>query len=231
MILSIETSTKVCSVALHNEGKLIGVSTLQIQNSHSSVLFPMIENLLINAQIDKSELLAIAIAKGPGSYTGLRIGAVAAKGLCYALGLPLISINTLKALSQSFIEKNTYLKDVLLVPLLDARRKEVFTAIFDECQNEVKSTHAKVLEEGDFFDLAEEKNIYIFGNASEKTEEIIGVHPKINFIHGMITTSESMGKLAFEKYKEKKFEDVAYFEPFYLKEFLFKKSKKNPLLT
>lgn len=216
LILSLETATSVCSVAIHEKGILKGSNTFYLEKSHSSLLVPMIDSLIERCGYEKKGLDAIAVSEGPGSYTGLRIGVSTAKGYCYALEIPLIAVNTLYGLSSQvakFINKGK-----MLCPMIDARRMEVYTCLFDHHLEVVKSTHPLVVEEDSFEDQLDKGEILFFGNGADKCKSIIK-HPNAIFIDDLEPSADHIGYLAYQKFIKSAFEDVAYFEPFYLKEF------------
>jgi len=215
-ILHIETSTKNCSVALSCDGKLINSIEKSSENySHGEQLHPFIKKLIDDSQINLTKLSAISVSKGPGSYTGLRIGVSAAKGLCYSLNIPLISLNSLSILAQNI----SVSKEILLVPMIDARRMEVYTQILDYQYKVLKNTWAEVLNEDSFKKHLSTHNILAFGVGSEKTKNLI-VSPNFKVLKELHEPSaKSMVKLTYEKWKKQQFEDIAYFEPYYLKEF------------
>jgi tRNA threonylcarbamoyladenosine biosynthesis protein TsaB len=220
-ILNIETSTTNCSVALSKNGKVIGLKEdNSLEYSHAERLHIYIDEVLKTAQISKNQLNAIAISKGPGSYTGLRIGVSAAKGLCFALNIPLISVPTLEALAHQIENpKGT------IVAMLDARRMEVYSAIYDVKHNLVRSTAAEVLNPESYQELLELSSVYFIGNGVQKTKSII-THKNAQFVDNKLPSAKQMCALSFERFKTKDFEDVAYFEPFYLKDFIAIPSKK-----
>lgn len=219
-ILNIETSTKNCSVALSKNGKVIALKELNDGNySHAEKLHIFIEAVLKETNITMQQLNAIAISKGPGSFTGLRIGVSTAKGLCFALDIPLISVNTLQSLAlQVKIDKG------LVIPMLDARRMEVYSAIFDADTNLVRAIEAQVLDKTSFQNYLESQPIYFIGDGVPKTKDLIS-HPNAFFIDDKLPSANEMGMLAFEKFKQRDFENTAYFEPFYLKDFVAHKKK------
>ena len=222
-ILHIETSTKNCSVALSLNGKLINLIEKTSENySHGEQLHPFIKKMIDDSQINLEKLAAICVSKGPGSYTGLRIGVSAAKGLCYSLNLPLISLNSLSILAQDIeVPKGTF-----LAPMIDARRMEVYTQILDNKHEVIKETWAEVLTEDSFKDYLQNNNILAFGFGSQKTKNLIK-SPKFKTLDKPLEPSaKNMVKLSHEKFKNQDFEDVAYFEPYYLKEFYTTKSLK-----
>ncbi|WP_111706841.1 tRNA (adenosine(37)-N6)-threonylcarbamoyltransferase complex dimerization subunit type 1 TsaB [Lutibacter citreus] len=219
-ILNIETATKNCSVSVAENGKTIALKELNDGGySHAEKLHEFIKQTVEDAHISITDLKAVAVSKGPGSYTGLRIGVSAAKGLCFALNIPLISIDTLKSLGQAIAFPNNY-----IIPLLDARRMEVYSAVFknNECVRDVK---AEIIDENSFLEFLQESDVYFLGDGAEKCKEII-THKNAHFIDDKFPSSNEMSVLSYNKYKKSDTEDVAYFEPFYLKDFLVTKSKK-----
>ena len=219
-ILSIETSTTNCSVSLSFEGETLVLKEDYDNNySHAERLHVYIDQVLKQADIISSQLDAIAVSKGPGSYTGLRIGVSAAKGLCFALGKPLIAISTLEALSHQ-----VKTKEGIIIPMLDARRLEVYSAIFDNGYNRLRETQAQVLNEDSFKSYLEDSKVTFIGNGVSKTKGLIN-HKNAIFIEDKLPSANEMSQLAYSKYKKNDIEDVAYFEPYYLKDFLFHKSK------
>lgn len=193
--------------------------------SHSSKLTTMIEAVLLKYS---EPLSAIAISGGPGSYTGLRIGASTAKGLCYGLDIPLISINTLQLMAEGFRTENKVGNNELILALMDARRMEVYAAAFDNRLNFILQTEAIILEENSFVELSSvNQKIHIIGNGAHKSEAILKSGILRFYLEGNNPDALYMGRLAYDKYQNNDFEDVAYYEPFYLKEFFFAQ-KKNP---
>ncbi|WP_346880721.1 tRNA (adenosine(37)-N6)-threonylcarbamoyltransferase complex dimerization subunit type 1 TsaB [uncultured Algibacter sp.] len=221
-ILNIETATTNCSVSVSKNGKTIAIKEDNDKNySHAERLHVYIDEVLKEAQIQSQDLNAIAVSKGPGSYTGLRIGVSAAKGLCFALDKPLISIPTLDALAhQVNIDKG------IIVSMLDARRMEVYSAIYDINHNPIRNTEAQILDERSFADYLEHQNVYFIGNGVEKTKTLIN-HPNAVFIDHKLPSAHDMSFLAYTKYKINDTEDVAYFEPYYLKDFVALKPKSK----
>jgi tRNA threonylcarbamoyladenosine biosynthesis protein TsaB len=222
-ILHIDTTTKKCSVALAQDGDLmIQKELLSEEFSHSEQLHPFIEEVLKESGLKSSSLSAIAISKGPGSYTGLRIGVSAAKGLCFALDLPLIALNTLEIMVQPY-EVSPY---SFIIPMLDARRMEVYTAIFDETKKWIQETTAEVLTENTFTSIVNEQSCLIIGDGAIKFKTL---YPKINASYSSeihYPVAKDMITLAWKKFNAKEFEDLAYFEPFYLKDFQTTPPKK-----
>ncbi|MBL4655502.1 MAG: tRNA (adenosine(37)-N6)-threonylcarbamoyltransferase complex dimerization subunit type 1 TsaB [Bacteroidia bacterium] len=225
LLLHIETATKVCSIALSNENEIIGIKETNEQKSCSNVITVFINDLLIENEINPKELDAIVVSQGPGSYTGLRIGVSTAKGLCYSLDKPLIAINTLESMANGII-KETEITKFLLCPMIDARRMEVFTALFDNQLKQIESTSAKVLDKCSYLDQLKNNSIIFFGDGCAKFQNLISDNNNAKFIEGYELSASSMVELALEKFKKSKFEDVAYFEPFYLKEFKGVKPKQ-----
>lgn len=224
LILNIETSTTLCSVALAEAGEVVSVKEINEGYTHAENLHVFIEEVLEKTGKSVKDLNAIAVGSGPGSYTGLRIGVSAAKGLAYALQIPLISVNTLQIMAAVAIQKVK--SDVLFCPMLDARRMEVYTALFDKDLNTIKETTAKILPEDlSFFTTG--KAIAFFGDGMLKCKEILSQIPQSSFIDDVVPLSGALAQLSFQKYGKKQFEDVAYFEPFYLKDFLINKPKGN----
>ena len=222
-ILSIETATKVCSVALHQEGVLIASQHLHIDKSHSGLLSVLIGNSLQYAGIEMTDLSAVAVSAGPGSYTGLRIGTSTAKGLCYALELPLISVDTLEAMAYDVAPFAP--ADALLCPMIDARRMEVYCLLANKRLEIVAPQIPKVVDEHSFSHELEAQTIYFFGDGAAKCKAVLGQHPHAHFIDSVVPSAVPVGAIAFELFKQQKFEDLAYFEPVYLKEFQGTKPK------
>lgn len=225
-ILLLETSTTACSVGLSVNGKVIAIKELNEGYTHAENLTPFIQSVLGESQTTISAIDAIAISKGPGSYTGLRIGVSTAKGLCYSLNKPLIALETLKALA---LQTKTLLPKIdensLFCPMLDARRMEVYCAVYNNQLDAVETTTAKIIDEKSFISLLNKHEIYFFGDGAEKCKTII-THPNAKFILNIFPSATYMAEMAENKYKLNTFEDVAYFEPFYLKDFIAGPSKK-----
>lgn len=191
------------------------------QYSHAERLHKYIDAVLQQANIAASDLSAVAVSKGPGSYTGLRIGVSAAKGLCYALNAPLISVNTLQALALEVEQQEV---NSCIVPMLDARRMEVYASVFDANYNEVRATKAEILNENSFLEQLNAGKVYFVGNSNKKAKTLI-THPNAVFLAHQLPTAKTMCRLSYDKFKSKNFEDVAYFEPYYLKDFMVMKPK------
>lgn len=220
VILNIETATTNCSVSISKDGKIVALKEDNDKSySHAERLHVYIETILKEAQIKSYELDAISVSKGPGSYTGLRIGVSTAKGLCFALDTPLISIPTLRALAHQ-----VNIDEGVIVAMLDARRMEVYSAIYDANYEAIRETQAQILDETSFMDYLEKGKVYFVGNGVEKTKTIIQ-HPNAFFVEGKLPSSNEMGLLADAKFEKSDLEDVAYFEPYYLKDFVALKPK------
>ncbi|HLG33371.1 MAG TPA: tRNA (adenosine(37)-N6)-threonylcarbamoyltransferase complex dimerization subunit type 1 TsaB [Bacteroidia bacterium] len=228
LILNIETATEVCSVALASEGKLISIRESHSGFAHSENITVFIDEVIKEAGTSLNALDAISVSKGPGSYTGLRIGVSTAKGLCFALDKPLIAVPTLQALTLGLINKFSIFNfqfSIIFCPILDARRMEVYCAVYDSELNEVEATSAKIIEESSFRNLLDSNTIYFFGSGAAKCKSIIN-HPNTIFIEDVFASASSMISLSEKLFNEKKFEDAAYFEPFYLKDFVAGASAK-----
>lgn len=225
LILSIETSEINCSVALSNNGELIETLEATNDKSHASMLTVLIEKLLMNNDIDITKLKAIAVSRGPGSYTGLRIGVSVAKGICYALNIPLIAVNTLQSLCFGLIQSGYIRKlkiekqNLLLCPMIDARRQEVYRAFFNIDANPISNIEAEIIRENSFNNELLSKSIIFFGSGAEKCKYLIQ-NSNAYFISGILPNAKFMVNLAYDAYINKKYEECAYFEPFYLKDFI-----------
>lgn len=220
LILNLETATTNCSVSLAREGRVIA---LQEDNSpgysHAEKLHIFIEMVLQQAALELADLDAIAVSKGPGSYTGLRIGVSAAKGLCYSLDLPLLSVPTLDSLGAQIATDNGY-----VVPLLDARRMEVYSKILGPAGVEVRETRAEIIESGSFEELRNASEVHLIGSGAAKCQEILDAS-NFKYHTQASPSSREMSGISWEKFKAREFEDVAYFEPYYLKDFIAHKKK------
>lgn len=213
-ILHLETATKVCSVGLSKNGKLIGLKEIEEDGySHGENLNCFIEDVTRETEVSLSQLSAISLASGPGSYTGLRIGAATAKGLCYALEIPLIAIDALQTLAE--IAREVY-PDKILCPLIDARRMEVYNSFYDENNHLIKEISADIIDENSYTQF--EPFVY-FGDGAEKLAQVWNDK---NCVADLSIKSSAKGqvRLAYEKFQSQEFEDVAYWEPFYLKDFI-----------
>ncbi len=218
-ILNLETATTNCSVSISLDGELVSIKEENTANySHAEQLHIFIEEAL--AATSFSDIDAIAVSKGPGSYTGLRIGVSAAKGLCFSLDLPLISIPTLESMANQ-IQVG---EDEIILPVLDARRMEVYSCVFDDKYKEIRETKAEVIDENSFAEFSKFKKIHIIGSGAEKCEEIIK-QPNFKFYKEAFPSAKEMAKLGQKKFEANDFEDVAYFEPYYLKDFILQTKK------
>ncbi len=230
-ILCIDTATDICTVTVFEDEQSLIFRDSGEERSHAVQLGVFINEILEEICLSVADLDAIAISKGPGSYTGLRIGVSMAKGLCYAQGIPLISVSTLHAMcygvSQSFIDEHK-LKNFYFCPMLDARRMEVYTALYDPDYLPVYEISAKILDENSFNDTLDQKPVIFFGNGAGKFREVTS-HKNALFYDDFRHTSRNMRDIAFSKFENKDFEDVAYFEPFYLKDFIATVPRKNIL--
>ena len=222
MILQIETATTSCSIALANEGKVLASKEVTGRNVHAERITLFIDEVIASAGIKYEDLDAIAVSSGPGSYTGLRIGVSTAKGLCFALGKPLIAVETLEAMASGVADRTGHQADntILLCPMIDARRMEVYTAVFKADGTRVRPTSAEIINEDSFTDLLCDNKILFFGDGAEKCREILGKNANALFLEDFINSATDLSKKAFEKFERKEFEDVAYFEPYYLKDFI-----------
>lgn len=222
-ILSIETATKVCSVALHQEGELVVSQHLHIDKSHSGLLTVLIRNCLQYAAIAMTDIAAVAVSAGPGSYTGLRIGTSTAKGLCYALEVPLIAVNTLEAMAYEVARFAP--AEALLCPMIDARRMEVYCMLLDKQLEVLAPQQPKIIDGQSFGEELQEQQIYFFGDGAAKCREVLGHQANAYFAAGVVPSAVPVGALAYQRWEQQKFEDLAYFEPVYLKEFQGSKPK------
>lgn len=213
-ILNIETATDVCSVCISKGEEVLIVKEAEQEYAHSSFLTVLIEQCCAETAIPLSQIDAIALSKGPGSYTSLRVGASTAKGICYALDKPLIAIDTLESIAFATIENNK--KDALYIPMIDARRMEVYMAVFDNKRNLIEETQAKIIDENSFQEMFEKGTTIVFsGNGAPKCKEVIQ-HPNAIF-SPEICNATNLVSLSFEAYQKKDFCDVAYFSPSYFK--------------
>lgn len=218
-ILNIETATKQCSVSVSKNNELIALRELAEENfNHAEKLHVFIEEVMTESNIKLSDLNAVSVSKGPGSYTGLRIGVSTAKGLCYALDIPLIAIDTLQ-----IIAKQIQISEGIIQPMIDARRMEVFTASFDKKHQIVGQTKALVLDENSFEEIQEK--IHFIGDGAEKSEAVLKSERFVFYSHLKYPSAKEMVELSYDAYLNKKFEDVAYFEPYYLKDFMLTTKK------
>lgn len=233
LILILETSTEICSVALIRDNQLIDVIESDEGQNHARLVTVFAEKLLERNNVVAQNLDAVAVSKGPGSYTGLRIGVSTAKGICFAAKIPLIAVGTLESMAnhishhraQYSVPEN---EDVLFCPMIDARRMEVYSMLLDKDGAILKPITAEIIDESFLAEELAGKKIVFFGNGSEKCRKVIG-SPNAVFIPEIKASSQYMCNLVWQAYNKKQFEDVAYFEPFYLKDFVATVSKKNLL--
>jgi len=225
LLLSLETSTHSFSCALHQDEKMIAYRESLDDQTTASMLTVMIDQLFRDSGFQKNQLNTVIIAAGPGSYTGLRIGVATAKGICYALNIPLVSVNTLALMSWQFINQlsSEYdLEDALLCPMLDARRMEVYCMLIEKTGQVIEPIQAKVINEQSFSERLVHKKIYFFGEGSDKCKNSIH-HSNSKFVSGVKPSAVSLGEMGFPKFVSNEFEDTDLFEPLYLKDFVIKK--------
>lgn len=222
VILNLETSSTNCSVCLAKDGVILAMKELNSENySHAEKLHVFIEEVMNEAALKMQDLEAIAVSKGPGSYTGLRIGVSAAKGLCYALDVPLVSVSTLKSMASQL---KCVDEDALVIPVLDARRMEVYSAVFDNHLNQVRETKAEIIDEQSFEEYIGSTSVHFLGSGAEKIKGIFN-SDNLTFHLDVVPSAKEMALISFDKFKNKDFEDVAYFEPYYLKDFVLQTKK------
>lgn len=226
-ILNIETATQICSVALSKGNEVLAVRQSDEKNAHSKNINIFIEKVFSASGVKAADLSAIAVSKGPGSYTGLRIGVSSAKALCYALDKPLISVGTLQSMALGMAI--TKQEEALYCPMIDARRMEVYTAVYDAVNNMIKEVEAKIIDEHSFDDLLKEHKTWFFGDGAAKCQELLKNHPNACFDKDFKPSASYMANIALQKFHKKEFEDVAYFEPFYLKDFIAGKPRVKGL--
>lgn len=224
-ILQLETATQVCSAAISVNGETVALKEQMASNIHAGSLTLFIKEVMDLAGLQFADLDAVAVSKGPGSYTGLRIGVSTAKGLCFALEKPLIAIDTLQMMAAGFLAQQEGYKG-LTCSMIDARRMEVFTAVFDSSLNYVGTTAAKIIDGDSFAEELASGKVTFIGDGALKCAAVIQ-HPDAAFSVLNFNSAANMSTLAFEAYKSAKFEDVAYFEPFYLKDFVLTTPKKK----
>ena len=232
LILNIETSTPVCSVAISQNAEIIGILESSVDKSHASHLATFIQEILKENSIEKKDIDAVAVSRGPGSYTGLRIGVSTAKGVAYALNKPLIAVNTLQAMAYGAIKKlhsqtrKSPEDDTWLCPMIDARRMEVYTSFFDIRMKQQREIKAEIIDAGSFQDILSHRKVFFFGNGAEKCKPVLD-YPNALFIDDFEPSAEYLIPFSEKKFHQKEFEDVAYFEPFYLKDFIDTIPRKN----
>ena len=222
MILCLETATPTCSVAITDGVATLAHRECKGQNAHSEKITIFIKEVMDEVGIDYSQLNAVAVSKGPGSYTGLRIGVSTAKGVCYAAGLPMMAVDTLQAMAYGMRERlgDELKPGDLLVPMIDARRMEVYCSVFDTSLNSVKGTEALVVDEHSFDDMLDGHRLWLFGDGAPKLHGLYDSNDHIHIVDGFEPSAAYMATLSDQALKTNDFVDVAYFEPFYLKDFV-----------
>jgi len=231
VILNLESSTEICSVALSYDGRLTDMLENTEGMNHARLMSVYVQEIMQRNKLAFDKLSAIAVSKGPGSYTGLRIGVSLAKGLCYAHQIPLIAVSPLQSMSSNIIENRRRWNlpdsnDLVFCPMIDARRMEVYTALYDHQNNEIEGVRSKIINENSFQDLLDQKPVAFFGNGSEKIRSLI-THPNAFFIPDIKTSAQFMCTLSDKAFENKSFVNLAYFEPFYLKDFIAGIPKKT----
>jgi tRNA threonylcarbamoyladenosine biosynthesis protein TsaB len=230
LILNIESSTEVCSAALAREGKILDVLEDITGQNHSMLMTVYIEELLKKNNIAPDQLEAVAVSAGPGSYTGLRIGVAAAKGICYALKIPLVAITSLASMAHQVITNREKYQlssgPMLFCPMIDARRMEVYTAFFNDQEELIREIQADIIGPDSYETLLNQVKVVFFGNGAAKCKETI-IHPNAVFLDDIKTSALYMAELSEKSFRGQKFEDVAYYEPFYLKDFVATIPTKN----
>lgn len=217
LILLLESSSPVCSAALSNDGTVIAIRENQEGNKHAELLSVFCDEILRGAGFVPAQLSAVAVSGGPGSYTGLRIGASTAKGYCFALNIPLIAIPTLEGMAigmQPEVQPGE-----LICPMIDARRMEVYTAMFDEEMNNVAPVSPLVLDETSFLNFLDQKVVWFSGDGMPKAKELLSIHPNARFTESGMQSARNLAKTAEDRFQKGLFEDLAYYVPFYLKNF------------
>ncbi|MHC8947916.1 tRNA (adenosine(37)-N6)-threonylcarbamoyltransferase complex dimerization subunit type 1 TsaB [Sphingobacterium hungaricum] len=229
-ILIIETATPVCSVALSKNHTVLDYIDSAEPNMHANQLTLYVEELLSRNNLVASELHAVAVSLGPGSYTGLRIGVSTAKGLCYALDIPVIGIHTLDAMADWFANYHSQSENTVLVPMIDARRMEVYCAFYKNDGKQISETQAKIIDSLSFEEFVSEgKQMLLFGSGADKFSDLFSENPSIEIFPEFKNSARFLATKAYQKFVNQEFEDMAYFEPFYLKEFVTTVSKKSLL--
>lgn len=225
IILHIEASTEICSVALSQDGHVFFERVNHDERSHAKVLAPFVEEALQNADSQGARINAVALSCGPGSYTSLRIASSTAKGVCYGREIPLIALPTTAVMSVPVLFRDDLPENALLCPMIDARRNEVYATVYDRALSIVKETHAEVVTGESYKELLDKQPVYFFGNGAAKCKDIID-HPNAHFLDGYRNPlAKNMMPLAERAWFDERFEDIAYFEPFYLKNFIAAKPK------
>ena len=223
IILLLETSTPVCSVALARDGQVLAERRSSEPNAHSSRMPLFVSQLFADTGLSASQLDAVCVSSGPGSYTGLRIGVSSAKGFCYALQRPLLSVPTLMSMANLYFRTHADY-DGWVCPMLDARRMECYTALFDRSLQQLRPTGADVIEDNIYRQYLDRHVVTFIGDGAAKTQPVLAAHPNARFDSSFAVSAEGMADLAEAKLSRGETVDVAYFEPFYLKDFVAKKS-------
>ena len=245
LILCLETATRICSVCLSRDGELLVIKESETPNIHSSKLTVFIDEVMKESGHSLADLDAVAVSTGPGSYTGLRIGVAAAKGLCHALDKPLIAVSTLQAMAAGMLDTGCWMRDTgcwildagcripdpassiqyLICPMIDARRMEVYCGLYDQENREVREVRAEIIDENSFDEFLEKHPVVFAGDGAEKCRPVLGEHPHAVFVENFNASGKYMIPLAMQKFNLQSFENLAYFEPFYLKDFVAGKPK------
>jgi tRNA threonylcarbamoyladenosine biosynthesis protein TsaB len=228
VILHIETSTSVCSVALSDGETCIAEKSSLKGPSHNELLSPFIQEMLDIAKEKQVSIDAVAISEGPGSYTGLRIGTATAKGLCFGFDIPLIAVNTLEIIAKAALNVGDIEKNTLLCPMIDARRMEVYTSFFNEGLQMLQPVSAEIIDENSFAEILNKQKILFCGDGAEKCKAAL-THPNALFANNIHPLAKNMITAALKKFEQQIFADIAYFEPFYLKEFIATTPKNKVL--
>ena len=226
LILNIDSSTTVCSASISQNGKLIALKEEDGSYVHAEKLGVFVLELFELSGYSLNQIDAVAVSKGPGSYTGLRIGVSLAKGLCYGLNRPLIGVETLKSMAIGAVKKH-YDKDAYYLPMIDARRMEVYAAIYNSEMETVRKVDADIIHEESYKEFSANKKVIYFGNGAAKCKLNFQDNPNMIYLDGIQTSSSYLSELSFALYQNNEFEDVAYFEPYYLKDFVAGKKKLN----
>jgi tRNA threonylcarbamoyladenosine biosynthesis protein TsaB len=219
----LETATAVCSVALARDGEVLAELHSDQPNAHSSRLPLFVEQLFEQCHITPKQLDAVCVSSGPGSYTGLRIGVSSAKGFCYALSIPLLSVPTLQGMAAQYYAQHPDYGG-MVCPMIDARRMECYTAVYASPTELIKPTSADIIESGIYDEYLNRGEVTFVGDGAEKTRELLGVHPNARYASDFRISAAGMLPIAMQRLQAGQVEDVAYFEPFYLKDFVAKKS-------
>ena len=223
ILLLLETATPVCSVALARDGEIIAQRQSNEPNAHSSKLSVFVQEMFDQCGLTPKQLDAVCVSSGPGSYTGLRIGVSSAKGFCYALGVPLLSVPTLQGMAAQYYAQHPDFRG-MVCPMIDARRMECYTAVYASPTDELKTVSADIIVHNIYDEYLDKGEVVFVGDGASKTREILGVHPNARYDDSFAISATGMLTVALKKLEEGKTEDVAYFEPFYLKDFVAKKS-------